>query len=139
MIEEKYSIDQPERNVSQKEYPEIRELKDRLGKLAARLEKERTSEEKEKIVKEEIKSYIQETQRPSSFAPPVSARDETEEIKKFEPDQQIGALISLVFEKGLPQAISVAKDLGNPAILDEFHDALTDRYFQMLGDKKILQ
>ena len=35
--------------------------------------------------------------------------------------------------------ISVANDIDNPAILDEFHDTLVDRYYQELVDKKIIK
>ena len=140
MAEEKYPINQPEREASQKESPEIKELKERLEKLEVRLEKERAPEEKEKMAKQEIKEYLMELQQSSSSSvSPMVTRDETEEIKKFEPSQQVGALISLVFEKGLAKAVSLARDLDNPAILDEFHDALVDHYFQTLIEKKILR
>jgi len=141
MVEEQYPTSEikPEKEIPAAEYPEIKELKERLEKLEAQLKKERVSEEKEKMVKQEIKNYLQELQRMPTFAPPPTTRDEAEEIAKFEPDQQIGSLISLVFEKGLPEAISVARALDNPAILDEFHDTLVDHYYQVLLEKKILK
>ena len=122
------------------EYPEIAQLKARLEKLEAQLGKERIPQEKEKAVKQEIKSYLQELQQTPSFASPPAKRDEVEEIAQFEPSQQIGSLISLVFEKGqLPKAISIARALDNPAILDEFHDTLVDRYYEILTKKGILK
>jgi len=121
------------------EYPEIKEMKARLEKLEPEIEKEKTPEEREKIVKQEIKSYFRELQQTPSFAPPPATRDEVKEIAKFEPDQQVGALVSLVFEKGLFKAISVARALNNPAILDEFHDILADRYRKLLIEKGILK
>ncbi len=48
-------------------------------------------------------------------------------------------MVSLVFEKGLEEAISVAKGIDNPAILDEFHDILADRYYKELVEKKIIK
>lgn len=122
----------------EREYEEIRELKERLAKLEAYLEKEKVPEEKERIIKQEIKSYLQELQETPSFAPPQNTRDEVEEIRSFEPDRQIGALISLTFEKGLSTSISVARGLNNPAITDEFHDILVDRYYQMLMENGLL-
>lgn len=95
--------------------------------------------EKEKMVKQEIKSYLREIQQTPSFAAPPATRDEAKEIEKFPPSQQVGALISLVFEKGLPEAISVARALENPALLDEFHDTLVDHYYKMLIEKGILK
>ena len=127
---------QPEKIVPE---PELEALKERIEKMEARLEKEKSPEEKEKAVKQEIKSYLQEIQQTPPTAAPLATRDETDEIKEFPPSQQVGALISLVFEKGLPEAIAVAKDLNNPAILDEFHDILADRYYKELVEKKIIK
>lgn len=121
------------------EYPEIQEIKERLEKLEAWIEKEKIPEEKERMVKQEIKNYLQELQKTPSFSPPTATRDEAKEIKKLETPQQVGALVSLVFEKGLSQAISVAQELNNPAILDEFHDTLVDHYYEMLIKKGILK
>ncbi len=78
-------------------------------------------------------------QQTPSFAAPLSVRDEADEIAKFPTGQQVGALISLVFDKGLEKAISTARNLNNPAILDEFHDILADRYYKELVEKKILK
>jgi seryl-tRNA synthetase len=130
---------QGEKEVFGEKLPEIEKLRERLEKIEPHLEKEKTFEEKEKTIKQEIKNYLKELQKTPSFAPPVSTRDEVEEIKKFEPDQQVGALISLVFEKGLETAVSVARALDNPAILDEFHDTLVDRYYEILVEKGILK
>ena len=141
MVQEQYPASEikPEKEIPLEEYSEIKELKERLEKLEAQLEKERVPEEKEKMVKQEIKSYLQELQQRPTFGSSLTSRDEAEEIAKFEPDQQVGSLISLVFEKGLPEAISVAQALNNPAILDEFHDTLVDHYYQLLIEKKILK
>lgn len=126
--------------VFQKESPELQELKARLERLEMRLaERKPIPEEKEKTVKQEIKSYLRELQQTPIFAPSPATRDEAKEIKKFEPDQQVGALISLVFEKGLTEAISVARALENPAILDEFHDTLVDHYYKELVEQGLLK
>lgn len=121
------------------ERPEIEVLRERVEKLEVRLEKEAIPEKKEKMVKQEIKEYLHELQQTPATAAPLATRDEADEIKKFPPSQQVGALISLVFGKGLPEAISVAKNLNNPAILDEFHDVLVDRYYKTLIEKKIIK
>ena len=121
------------------EQPELDRLKERIDKLEGQLEKEKKSESKEAIVKQEIKSHLQEMQQVLPTAAPVSTRDDTDEISKFPSNQQVGALISLVFEKGLSQAVSVARNLDNPAVLDEFHDILVDRYYDELLEKKILK
>ncbi len=128
-----------EKGMSAEEHPEIEELKKRIEKLEARLERKKIPEEREKIIKQEIKAYLQRIQKMPSFAAPRTARDEAKEIAVLPPSQQVGALISLVFEKSLKEAISIARTLNNPAILDEFHDILVDRYYQTLVEKGILK
>lgn len=121
---------------------EIKALNERIKNLESRLEKEQSlisPEIEKKEIKKEIKTYLKELQKMPSTAAPVSTRDETKEIEKFPASQQVGALISLVFEKGLNQAISVAKGIDNPAILDEFHDILVDRYYEELIKKGIIK
>jgi len=122
--------------------PEIEALKERVMQLETRLKKEQPSvspEKKEEKVKQDIKEYLQGLQQTPSTAAPLATRDEAKEIKKFSASQQVGALVSLVFEKGLDAAVSVAKQLENPAILDEFHDILADRYYKELVEKKIIK
>lgn len=119
--------------------PEIRELKERIRRIEGQLEERKTLREKEELIKKEIRNYLQELQKTPDFAPPVATRDEVKEISNLEPSQQVGALISLVFEKGLLRAVSLAQALNNPAILDEFHDILVDRYFQILIEKGIIK
>lgn len=117
-------------------------LQKRVERLEGQLKKEQPAispEKEEKAVKEEIKTYLKELQQAPTTVAPLAARDEAKEIKKFPPSQQIGALVSLVFEKGLGEAISVAKDIDNPAIMDELHDILVDRYFKELVEKKIIK
>ena len=122
--------------------PEIEALKERVMQLETRLKKEQPSvspEKKEEKVKQDIKEYLQGFQQTPSTAAPLATRDEAKEIKKFSASQQVGALVFLVFEKGLDAAVSVAKQLENPAILDEFHDILADRYYKELVEKKIIK
>ena len=118
---------------------EIEELSTRIEEIQKKLKKEGDFQEREKIIKEEIKSYLEEFQKLPSFAAPKKVRDEAKEIAKFPKEQQVGALIALVFEKGLKEAISVAQALHNPAILDEFHDTLVDRFYKILLEKKIIK
>jgi len=120
---------------------EIAELRKRLSELES---KARTGEgivneaEQKQEVKREIKKYLENIQQTPSFAAPIATRDEVNEIRKMEPSQQIGALVSLVFEKDLKTAIQVARDTDNPAILKELYIALIKKY-QDLIDKGILK
>lgn len=130
-----------QQSIPEKEPQEMEELKNRIEKLESELKKEKihVPKEKEKAVKKEIKDYLRELQQIPSSALPLNDRDEVNEIEKFPPSQQVGVLVALVFEKGLPEAISIAKALDNPAILDEFHDVLVDRYYKDLIEREILK
>jgi len=125
--------------VIHEQLPKLEDIRQRVQKIEAELGGEAAPEKKIEIVKREIKGYLQELQGVPSFATPVQLRDEADEISKLEPDQKIGALVSLVFEKGLKEAINVAQALDNPAILDEFHDILIDRYYKAMVDQGIIK
>ncbi|MFH1780716.1 MAG: hypothetical protein ABH841_01830 [Candidatus Nealsonbacteria bacterium] len=112
--------------------PEVEALREKIGKVSEGQFQEKAPEEKEKIIKDEIKSYLHELQGVPAATAPLATRDEADEIKKFPANQQVGALVALAFEKSLGEAIRVARRLDNPAILDEFHDILIDRYYQAL-------
>ncbi len=45
---------------------------------------------------------------------------------------EIEALIAIAFEKGLSEAIKEAESKNDPHLLDDFHDALIDRFYQKL-------
>jgi hypothetical protein len=134
MIEKSF---QPERIM-----PETEALQARVEQLESQLKKEQPAispEEEEKIVKKEIKGYLNEIQQISVSSLPLSSRDDAGEIKKFPIERQVEALVSLVFEKGLSRAVSVAKQMKNPAILDGLHDALVDEYFKEMVARKIIK
>ena len=125
-------------NLEFEKFSGIKELEKRIEKIETKLEKEKIPE-KEKVIKKEIKTYLEKFQKMPVSSLPLVERDEVKEIKKFPAAQQVGALISLVFEKNLKKAISLARALNDPAILDEFHDVLVDRYYKILIEKKIIK
>lgn len=108
-----------------------------------RSEKDKISEklpviEKDKEKEKQIREYLSKL-KTSVSSSPVSTRDEKVEIENLSSGEQVGALISLAFEKGLKEATSIAVSLDNPAIIDEFHDALIDQHYNELVDKKIIE
>ena len=54
----------------------------------------------------------------------------TEQEKQHVPE--IEALIQIAFENGIGEAIQAAKAKNDPHLLDDFHDALIDRFYQKL-------
>lgn len=119
---------------------DIEALRSRLKELERTESREKMSQEKkEKVIKEEIKNYIRQIEDLPGFSSPLSQRDEAKEIAEFKPSQQVNALISLVFEKSLKEAVEVARNLKNPAILDEFHDALIDHFYKELVKRGVIK
>ncbi len=135
----------PEKNTSHEQLSsenELEALRERVEELEGRLKKEQSEippERREETIKEEIKEYLEKIQSMPETAAPLETRDEAKEISKFPASQQIGALVSLALEKGMKTAISAAQDIDNPAILDEFHDILIDRYYDELVKKGIIK
>lgn len=118
---------------------EIKALKEKIQTLESQLESA-PYPEKEKKIKEGIKEFIRETQLTPSYSPPISQTDEVDEIDSLETkSQQVGALIKLALEKGISYAVHIARKIKNPAILDEFHDTLVDRYYNILVQKGIIK
>ena len=121
--------------------PEVEVLQKRVEELEGQLKKEKLTspEAEESIIKQEIKDYLKELQQAPVASIPIKTRDEAKEIKQFPINQQVNLLISLALGKGLKKAISVAQEIDNPAVLDEFHDTLIDRYYKELIEKKIIK
>ncbi|PJE64894.1 MAG: hypothetical protein COU90_00030 [Candidatus Ryanbacteria bacterium CG10_big_fil_rev_8_21_14_0_10_43_42] len=46
--------------------------------------------------------------------------------------EQISALVEIALSKGVSAAVKVARELKNPHLLDDFHDALVDEYYDKL-------
>lgn len=55
---------------------------------------------------------------------------EQDHIKQYAPE--VETLIQIAFEKGIVAAINAAKAKNDPHLLDDFHDALIDRFYQEL-------
>lgn len=122
------------------ESQDILALQERIAKLEAQLQespKEKPGLQPERV-KQEIRDYIHEVGETPSFATDEKLRDEAKEIQKFPSSQQVGALIELVFDKGLGKAMVVAREL-DPAILDELHDSLVPACYERLMELGIIK
>ena len=124
--------------------PELSEIEKRVSHLKEKLQERESvlqEEEREEKIKEEIRHYFKELQ----YSPPVSAgssttpsEEEAEKIKKFSKGEQVGALVKMALEDNFQKALSLARSLNNPAILDEFHDTLVDHYYNLLVQKGVI-
>lgn len=50
-------------------------------------------------------------------------------------DRQVNYLVDMALEEGLEPAIKLAENIGSPFVLDEFHDILIDRLWEILIEK----
>ncbi|HXK32219.1 MAG TPA: hypothetical protein VJ378_02015 [Candidatus Paceibacterota bacterium] len=135
MTEKEYNFN-PE--VSREKLPEIEGLRERVLEREAELGNE-APELRKKIIKEDVKGKLRELHSLSPSDIPLSDRDEAKEIAKFSSEKQIEALVFLVFEKGLERAVSVSKRIDSPAVIDEFHDILADKYYEMMVSQGVIK
>jgi len=66
-------------------------------------------------------------------------KQEVGQLKTFDEQHQLQVLTDLAFNKNLGYAISVARGLDNPHILDAFHDALIDQLREQLIKQEKLE
>ena len=102
--------------------------------------KEHGGEQKEE--REMIKEIIREAPLaaplpppPAGGHPPLSddaAQKAADELKEKSHEEAIESLARVAFAKNLLAALKIARSLKNPHFLDEFHDALADRYYDKL-------
>ena len=48
------------------------------------------------------------------------------ELKTYESDKQLKALVEIAFERSVADAVDIARRLDDARLLDEFHDTLQD-------------
>lgn len=96
-------------------------------------------EEVKEILKEAVSQRIQTTQSLPTVPQQVIIQ-KAQQIKNEPKERQVELLKQMAFEKGIFEAVEIAKNLNNPYLLDEFHDALVDElYNQLVVDGKIEQ
>ncbi len=116
---------------------DIADLEHKLQEKKAALEHEKSEKDilhgivGEKI-QEQVPQYL-----PTAKAPtPVTAEPSdniTQEIK-----DKVAEIVKIVFDKNLDEGIKEASKDGNMAVIDEFHDVLTNElYDQLIAQRKL--
>ncbi len=119
-----------------------RELEARKKELETRGETKPEKEVFHDVLKEAISSP---TPPPAGLDGTVGAISDYDaqqaayQLKEKEHAHIIEELIGLALAKGLNSAIKIANSLKNPHILDEFHDALADKYYEKLLESRKLK
>ncbi|HNU96715.1 MAG TPA: hypothetical protein PLF70_00675 [Candidatus Portnoybacteria bacterium] len=88
-------------------------------------------EKQKEILKEAVDEKIAETPIVSTVRQQV-VQQTTVKLKNEPKERQIELLVQMVFDKGIVEAIEVAKNLDSPYLLDEFHDTLIDHLYDKL-------
>lgn len=122
-------------------------------KLAAR--KAEGKEEKEvfrEVLREHLESVKETAEKQSSadasdsvnvsgapsFNYAAAARQKADELREKEHRGQVEELVSIALTKGILAAVNVARHLGNPHLLDDFHDMLVDEYYDKLVQSRTI-
>ena len=86
------------------------------------------------ILKEAVRERIQNAQ-PIPLAQQQVVVQTAQQIKAQPKERQIGLLTQMAFDKGVVEAVEVAKKIDNPYLLDEFHDVLVDELYNKLVEQ----
>ena len=93
------------------------------------------SKEKEKeILREAISERIEKVP-PLLPAQQKAIAQKVQQIKAQPKERQIQLLTEMAFEKGVFEAVEVARRLDSPYLLDEFHHALIDELYNRLVEQ----
>jgi hypothetical protein len=96
-------------------------------------------EKQKEILKEVVSEKIAETPSISPVSQQV-VQQATVKLKDEPKERQIELLVQMTFDKGVVEAVEIAKNLDNPYLLDEFHDALVDHlYSKLVAEGKLKQ
>ena len=134
---------------------EIRELEQKLAEKKEQYKE--TSREEKEIFRDVLQEHIQHARESveeignkkesgeTTIPPAVSMHDYAAHISTpsglhhgGEYQQEIEELVTIALAQGIMQAVRVARNTGNYRLLDDFHDALVDDYYEkMLQARKI--
>ena len=133
---------------------EIRALEEKLvaRKQAEELRGEGGVREEKEVFRDVLKEHIEgarehagqnmETngeveQAGDAVFPPLQTnvvlhKQKADDLKEQEHHEQVEALVEIALAKGILEAVVAARHLQNPHLLDDFHDALVDEYYEKL-------
>jgi len=116
-------------------HEEIKWLEERLEARKQELSESGEVKHEKEIVREAIREAAQTPPPTLSISDDV-ALQAAYNLKEKEHEHIIEELILLALTKGLASAMKVANSLKNPHLLDEFHDALADKYYEKLLESR---
>lgn len=114
---------------------ELPKIEERLETRKKELPEGEGAKPEREILREVLREHAQELAKTGTphLAPPPKLQ---QELKSMPIERQVIALVDVAFEKGLEQAIVIARSLNDPHLLDAFHDALVDHFFEELVQRR---
>ena len=116
-----------------------------IADLEHLLEQKRVALEHEKSEKDMLREVVGEKIQthapsyvPTASSAPITKLTEPLSYLSQELKDKVQAFVDLVFSKNLETGIKEAIKSGNPALLDAFHDMLTDQLYVQLIEKRKL-
>ncbi len=117
------------KNFENKKTEALRQMDNQEGELSVEKQKE--------ILKEAVNEKISNAQPITQNQQQVIAQT-TQKLKDEPKERQIQLLVQMAMDKGVIEAINIARNLDNPYLLDEFHDALIDYFYnQLVANEKL--
>ncbi len=122
---------------------ELEKMRKELAKMEAKLVEAKGAieqgAEKERVKASQAEGTVTKEMQ-SAFSAPVSAAPPVvPSAPAIDSQNQVNMLCEMAFQKGLDSAIKAAQQLNDPYILDEFHDALVDKFYQQLVEQKKIE
>ena len=133
---------------------EIRALEEKLAarKQAEGAGVEGNAREEKEVFRDVLKEHVEQAksrveqiaeagegseQAGNAVFPPLEMnaagqKQKADDLKEREHHEQVEALVEIALTKGILEAVAVARHLQSPHLLDDFHDALVDEYYEKL-------
>lgn len=124
----------PEQESIQTLEEEIRSLEEKLA--ARKMEGKEEKEVFRDVLREHVETAKKSVSSPTSAVSlhdyAAKAKNTADDLREKEHREQVEALVEIALAKGTLAAISAARHLDNPHLLDDFHDMLVDEYYEKL-------
>jgi hypothetical protein len=120
--------------LNQGENKEISILEERLSKFkeAISQSKEEENISEKELIKEAIKERISEALPPPSPLPITPPKSIEEKMGIHDREQHIKAFVDIAMKNDIPTAVKAVVKTGNAHLIDDFHDALVDEFYEEL-------
>ena len=105
-------------------------------KIEKKREAEKIKETEKKIEAEELSQTKPLSPPPSKLMTDQNLVADLKHVMSLDKPKQVKVLVYLAFTKGVHHAFHIASKLKDPYLMDEFHDTMVDKLYDLLIKKK---